>query len=53
MFPVVLLVVGLVLWFIANRKEKPGIWPSVGQIMFACGLLVTTFVLAGHRDALP
>lgn len=41
-FPVIIAVIGILLYFVsANGKVQ-----EVGKIMFFCGLLVLTFVLA-------
>ncbi len=43
-WPVLLAVIGLLVWFLsANSKVS-----EAGKIMFFCGLLVLTWVLARH-----
>jgi hypothetical protein len=52
-FSIFVLFVGLLLWYVASKWDKPGIWPEVGRIMFFCGLLVTCFVSAKYVVHLP
>jgi Na+/phosphate symporter len=42
--PILILVIGLVLYFIASNPKVT----EVGKIMFFCGLFVTTWQLAGR-----
>lgn len=51
-FPVVVLVVGILLWAVSIRSANPGIAPEAGRLMFACGLLALCFALAGHTVSL-
>lgn len=43
-FPLVVLIVGLLIYFAAAANPKLA---EVGRLMFACGLLVLCFSLAG------
>jgi len=45
-FPLLVAVIGLVLYFTTEKAKEPG------RIMFAVGLLVLTWLLAGHTVAL-
>lgn len=44
LFPVILLVAGLFVWFMAANAKVS----EAGKIMFFCGLLVLTFVCAKY-----
>ncbi len=41
-FPVILLMIGVLMYFLSSNPKVQ----EVGRIMFACGLLVLTFVLS-------
>ncbi len=41
-FPVIILVIGILLWFIAGNGKVQ----EAGRIMFFCGLLVLCFALS-------
>lgn len=43
-WPVVIIAIGLVLWFATTNPMAA----AIGKIMFACGMLVLTFVLANE-----
>ncbi len=47
--PVVVLVLGLLLWALASKP----IAVEAGRLMFACGLLVSLFVMARTTLHLP
>jgi hypothetical protein len=46
--PVLVMIVGLVMWLAGSPKASP-----IGERMFTCGLLVTLFVVSKQVIKLP
>ena len=50
LLPVLILIVGLILYVLNSKSPGNPVWAEVGRIMFFCGLLA--FLLAGGEQVI-